>query len=142
MTIKYRDTREFESDCLRDLFLSVIWGSGRNPERLQCAIRNSDRVYSAWDGDRLVGLVNAFSDGALTAYIHYLLVHPEYQRQGIGKQLLTLMLDHYRNFHRMVLVSESDTIDFYRKCGFVVGEKAFPMYRTNDLETQEDRTNH
>jgi len=64
---------------LQDLFLSVQWSSGNYPDQLQIAMTNSHRVISAWNGDQLVGLINALSDGVMTAYFHYLLVHPDYQ---------------------------------------------------------------
>jgi hypothetical protein len=57
----------------------VGWSSGQYPEALAVAMRNSDRVVSAWGGEKLVGFMNALSDGAMTAYFHYLLVRPEYQ---------------------------------------------------------------
>ena len=60
-------------------FDSVGWLSAKYSQRLVNALAGSSTVFSAWDGDRLVGLANALDDGKLTAYIHYLLVDPEYQ---------------------------------------------------------------
>jgi len=54
--IKYSSTKEFDKAQLQDLFLSVQWSSGNYPDKLQIAIRNSDKVISAWDGGKLVGL--------------------------------------------------------------------------------------
>ncbi|WP_338049243.1 GNAT family N-acetyltransferase [Paenibacillus wynnii] len=48
------------------------------------AIEGSHSVVAAWDGDKLVGLVNALSDGVVTVYFHYMLIHPSYQGVGIG----------------------------------------------------------
>ena len=76
---------------LEELFLSVEWSSGHYPDKLEIAMRNYATVYTAWDGDRLIGLLSAMDDGVMTAYIHYLLVRPEYQGRGVGKQLL----EHY-----------------------------------------------
>jgi len=42
-------------------------------------MHNSTRVISAWDGDKLVGLVRALDDGETVAFLHYLLVDPAYQ---------------------------------------------------------------
>ena len=67
MTIEYRQTRDFTEEDLRRLFLSVGWESGRYLKRLVTAMRNSTHVISAWDGDRLIGLVRALDDGAATA---------------------------------------------------------------------------
>ena len=38
----------------------------------------SSTVFSAWDGDRLVGLVRVIDDTEMVAYMHYVLVDPEY----------------------------------------------------------------
>ena len=61
--IIYRDIHEFESDDLKDLFLSVGWSSGHFPDKLAIAMKNFETVYSAWDGDELVGLISAMDDG-------------------------------------------------------------------------------
>lgn len=39
-------------------------------------MRNSTHVISAWDGDRLIGLVRSLDDGATIAFLHYVLVDP------------------------------------------------------------------
>ena len=75
MEIKYKTIKEFNKIELEDLFLSVGWSSGKYPEQLVIAMKNSYSVVSAWDGDKLVGLINALSDGIMTAYFHYLLVN-------------------------------------------------------------------
>lgn len=40
---------------------------------------NSQTVLTAWDGERLVGLARVLDDSELVAFVHYVLVHPEYQ---------------------------------------------------------------
>lgn len=72
MSIMYTDTRSYISNDLQELFQSVGWLSANYPERLKKALDNSETVFSAWDGERLIGLVNAIDDSELTAYIHYL----------------------------------------------------------------------
>ncbi len=129
--IRYSDSKDFEQSHLQDLFLSVGWSSGGYPEALVVAMTNSDRVVSAWDGDRLVGLVNALSDGVMTAYFHWVLVRPEYQRKGIGQTLVKAMLDHYQGYARKVLVSYDSQIGFYERCGFKASDVSTPMFVTH-----------
>jgi GNAT superfamily N-acetyltransferase len=130
MEIQYANTKEFDKAQLQDLFLSVQWSSGNYPDQLQVAMRNSDKVISAWDGDQLVGLVNALSDGIMTAYFHYLLVRPEYQSKGIGEQLMSRMLNNYKDYARKVLIAYDKEIPFYQKCGFEIGQDKTPMFVT------------
>ena len=128
MPIAYRDTKEFTAAQLKDLFLSVGWESGKYPDRLQAAMRNCDRVASAWDGDMLAGLMTGISDQVMTAYFHYLLVRPEYQDHGIGKKLVEIMLEHYSGCMKKVLISYNSQIGFYERCGFHASNESTPMF--------------
>ena len=130
MEIRYHDTKEFETMELQELFLSIGWDSGNYREELQLALKNSHRVFSAWHEERLVGLINALSDGVMTAYFHYMLIHPQYRRLGIGKKLLGLMLEEYRAPAIRVLIAYEDVVDFYRKCGFRDGQGNTAMFLT------------
>lgn len=134
MAIHYQTTQFFELPQLQQLFLSVGWSSGDYPEKLLAAMANADRVISAWDGKLLVGLMHAISDGVMTAYFHYLLVHPRYQSQGVGKKLVAIMLDHYKDCACKVLISYDKEAQFYEKCGFCVGTDKTPLFVT-DLKT-------
>ena len=131
MAITYSMSKEFTSVQLRDLFLSVKWSSGNFPDKLRMAMLGSDKVISAWDGDRLIGLINSLSDGIMTAYFHYLLVQPEYHDMGIGKHLVETMVNEYRGFARIVLIAYDQEVGFYLKNGFVVGEGKTPMFITS-----------
>ena len=70
--ITYKNTHKFSKKELEDLFLSVEWSSGEYPEKLVIAMRNFNTVFSAWDGEDLVGLISVMDDGIMNAYIHYL----------------------------------------------------------------------
>ena len=97
MEIEYKQTKDFTADELQKLFLSVHWESGNYPEKLVRAMHNSTRVISAWDGDKLVGLVRALDDGETVAFLHYLLVDPAYQGQYIGDELMKRIMSFYQN---------------------------------------------
>lgn len=130
MAITYRDTHKFQKEELEDLFLSVEWSSGHFPDKLVVAMRNFETVYTAWDDDKLVGLICAMDDGIMTAYIHYLLVRPEYQGMGIGKELVEKMKVTYADYLRIVLVAYNDECGFYESCGFKRETESSPMFIT------------
>lgn len=119
MAIRYTAERDFTADDLRSLFLSVQWLSADYPERLEKAMKRCETVFTAWDGEKLVGLVNAIDDGELTAYVHYLLVDPAWQGQGIGGTLLRLVKEKYRDYLYIVLIAECpELVGFYEANGF------------------------
>ena len=129
--IEIRETHEFDAEQLADLFLSVEWSSGHFPDRLVEAMRNFEAVYAAWDGDDLVGLICAMDDGSMTAYVHYLLVRPEYQDKGIGKRLVECVKERYTDYLRIVVVAYDEEIGFYESCGFSKADHASPMFITD-----------
>lgn len=137
MPVTYSDKQDFCAAELEDLFRSVEWTSAKYPERLRQAMRDSSGVISAWDGDRLVGLINCLSDGTLTAYFHYLLIHPDYQGQGVGRELVLKMFDRYSNCIRKVLIADNSAVDFYKKLGFIVGTGTSAVF----LDADPDMTN-
>ena len=130
MIIDYREVQLFDKLQLQELFLSVKWSSGNYPVKLQTALKNSYTVISAWDGPNLVGLMNSLSDGEMTAYFQYLLVHPDYQAKGIGKILVARMLDKHKTCARKVLIAYDKEIAFYKSCGFSIGKDKTPMFIT------------
>ncbi len=127
MDVVYKDSKKFSKEDLEFLFNSVKWESGKYGKELVIAMQNSSRVFSAWANDKLVGLINAISDEILVVYIPYLLIHPNYQNRGIGRNLIKLIATEYKNYHIKYLLSESNTVEFYEKCGLSVVSDAYPM---------------
>lgn len=120
MTITYTDAREFSEHNLQELFLSVGWLSAKYPARLKKALDQCETVFTAWEQDKLVGLVNAIDDGELTAYVHYLCVDPAYQGRGIGKELLARIKKKYQSYLYLILIAENEPlIAYYKQHGFV-----------------------
>lgn len=123
MSITYTDKKEFSTSDLQQLFQSVNWMSANYPERLKKALDNCETVFTAWDNEQLVGLVNAIDDGELTAYVHYLCVNPDYQGQGIGGLLLDKIKEKYKDYLYIIVIAENEgLIKFYSQNGFQQGD--------------------
>jgi len=131
MEITYQDTKDFEPAQLQQLFLSVEWSSGHYPKRLADAMKNYGSVFSAWHEGQLVGLISSMDDGGMTAYIHYLLVNPDYQSLGIGKELVARTKRHYKDYLRVVLIAYDKEKAFYERCGFSAHADKLPMMITS-----------
>ena len=129
MKITYTASRvNITGKQLQRLFQSVKWKSARYPDQLLQAISGSHSVITAWDGHELVGLVNAISDGCMTAYFHYMLVDPAYQGQGIGRELMRQMLARYDAYETKVLIAYPEVIRFYESMGFKTEKGTVPLY--------------
>ncbi len=129
--IEYKDIHDFTSESLKDLFLSVDWSSGHFPEKLVIAMKNFKTVYSAWDGEKLVGMICAMDDGIMNAYVHYLLVNPAYHDQTIGRTLVEMTKEHYKDYLRIAVIAYDDEAHFYENCGFKKSNESSPMFITS-----------
>ena len=130
MNIAYKETHEFDKKELQRLFLSVEWSSGHFPDKLAAAMLNYETVLSAWDNDKLVGMICAMDDGVMNAYVHYLLVDPEYHGQKIGRTLVDKVKQKYKDYLRIAVIAYNEELHFYENCGFVKSTDASPMFIT------------
>ena len=130
--IKYTEEKTFTQDQVQELFKSVGWISAEYPQRLYKALMNSQTVITAWDGDRLVGLARVLDDSELVAFIHYVLVHPEYQGQKIAGNMVEYIRDKYKNYLYIEgMPEDSKNVAFYERHGFHVMEGGTPIQICN-----------
>lgn len=132
MNITYTDEKRFAKEDIQTLFLSVGWKSGEYPERLYKALHGSSTVLTAWDENKLVGLLRAIDDGEMLAYIHYVLVMPEYHGIGIAGTLLNRAKEKYKDYLYIELMpEESKNAAFYQRFGFETMQDGVAMVLAN-----------
>ena len=129
--ITYRDSHEFTPTELERLFLSVEWSSGHFPDKLVAAMRGFKTVFSAYDGDTLVGMICVMDDGVMNAYVHYLLVDPAHQGEGVGRRLVEMVKEKYKDYLRIAVIGYDAELSFYENCGFVKSKDASPLFITS-----------
>ncbi|MCD8161364.1 MAG: GNAT family N-acetyltransferase [Clostridiales bacterium] len=130
--ITYTEQKNFTAEQVQALFLSVGWVSGQYPTRLHKALMHSSTVITAWDGDTLVGLARVLDDSELVAYMHYVLVRPDYQHQGIANHMVELVREKYKHYlYLEIMPEESKNATFYQRFGFQVMEDGVAMQICN-----------
>ncbi len=108
------------------LYNDVGWSSyTKDIDSLIKSIKNSLKVISVWDNDLLVGLIRVVGDGHSIIYIQDILILQKYQNRGIGKRLIEIILDKYKNVRQKVLLTDKEEkkILFYKKVGFSMAEE-------------------
>jgi GNAT superfamily N-acetyltransferase len=111
-----------------EIYTANQWSSAEKPVALLAALRNSHCLVTARLAGKLVGLGNAISDGFLVVYFPHMLVHPQYQGQGIGRQMMGALLQRYAGFHQQMLTADGKAIEFYQSLGFVRAGNTAPMW--------------
>ena len=110
------------------LYRANAWSSSEKPQQLLAALRNSHALVTARVERRLVGLGNAISDGHLVVYFPHMLVHTEFQRQGVGRAMMRALMEKYAGFHQQMLTADGDAVEFYKSMGFVRAGRTEPMW--------------
>lgn len=107
------------ADMLSGFFAG--WPTPPSPETHLRILRNSHFVVLAVDrqAGRVVGFVNAVSDGTLSAYIPLLEVLPTHQGQGIGTALVERMLAQCAELYMVDTTCDAAVLPFYAKCGML-----------------------
>jgi len=102
---------------LRGFF--VGWPNPPSPEKQIEIFLASDHVVIAIDSSskRVVGFITAITDGILSAYIPLLEVLPEFQGRGIGRELVSRMLDKLGDLYMIDLMCDLNVREFYEKFG-------------------------
>jgi ribosomal protein S18 acetylase RimI-like enzyme len=115
------------------VYESVEWAAYTNDEsKLKRGLKNSHRVWGAYDDDDLIGILRTISDGETIVYLQDILVRPNRQRLGIGTQLMLKFLTEYEDFRQKVLLTDNTEAQrsFYESMGFtLVGENLNAFYR-------------
>ncbi len=130
--IAYKEIKRFPQEQIAELFASVEWETPEDTGMLVRALANSTRVISAWDGERLVGIIRSMDDDFWSANIDCLIVHRDYWGQGIGSSLVKRLSERLRHVKYVsVSPSERENIGFYEKLGFIAVEGSALLQITN-----------
>lgn len=112
------DVSELDAAQLAGFF--VGWPVAPTAEQHLAVLRGSYRVVVARDDDRdgrVVGFVNAVSDGVLTAFVPWLEVLPEYQGRGIGAELVGRLLARLEHLYSVDLTCDPELRGYYEQLG-------------------------
>ena len=133
--ITFKQYINYKQEEIIKLYLSVGWiNYTERPEMLKQAYSNSLYMIGAYDGDDLIGIIRVVGDGHSIIYIQDIIVLPDYQRRGIGKDLLERVLEKYVHVYQKILLTmnEEKTVKFYESVGFEadynLGLVAFGMF--------------
>ncbi len=109
---------------LQSLFnVAAFWAKDRDLADLATAIEFSEPVIGVWDRSSLIGFARATSDGVYRATIWDVVIHPDYQGQGLGRKLIETILSHPRleRVEKIYLMTTYGQ-EFYQRSGFQENE--------------------
>ena len=106
-----------------ELYLTTGWDSYKDTsvETIKKALQNSWFVQAVYDKNKLIGVGRLISDGFLQALLVDMIIHPEYQRKGIGTILLRKLIEYCHKYQIRILTlyAAPNKSKFYERQGFV-----------------------
>jgi len=127
MNVIYSDSDTIERAEVLELYEMLGWSSAKKPKQLINGLKESHSLITARVDGKLIGLANAISDGHLVVYYPHMAVHPDFQRQGIGSEIMKQLQEKYADFHQQQLTADGDAVKFYESLGFVRSGNTEPM---------------
>lgn len=120
MTVK---NNTLTPELFLELYQSVGWDApGLN--QIEVALKNSFATFCVYDGETPAGMARLLGDGGMSFYIKDFAVRPEYQGEGVGRQLMQAMESCIANHLEsgwavsVELISSKGREPFYEKFGF------------------------
>lgn len=124
--ITYRTDSQLDTTTFKDLIQRTTLRRRLNDDALlQRMLDNADFLYTAWDGDRVVGFTRGLTDYGDVTYVADLGIDQEYWHQGIGKQLLGLIDQQLGPNLHTVLVASKLAENYYEKMGYVKDPRGY-----------------
>lgn len=118
-----------------EVIIAVYDSSGINrptydKERIAKMYANSNLVVTAWDKNILVGISRSLTDFCFCCYLSDLAVRKEYQKHGIGKELISLTKETIGEQCMLLLLSAPTAMEYYPNVGFDKVNNGFIINRS------------
>ena len=133
MNIIYSSSDKISTDQAIDLYIRSTLGERRpihNRQAFENMYRHANLIISAWDGDKLVGISRSLTDFSYVAYLSDLAVDVQYQKQGIGKQLIEKTKSDLGPECMLVLLAAPKAIEYYEPLGFEKHPSAWTLKKS------------
>ncbi|MFC0996852.1 GNAT family N-acetyltransferase [Pasteurella multocida] len=120
--ITYKTNVPISVQQYTDLLKQTSLGERRpidKPEQIETMLKQTDVLVTAWHNDTLVGLARSVTDFAYCCYLSDLAVSEQWQKQGIGQQLILETEQALEPTCKIILLAAPQAVDYYPHIGFV-----------------------
>jgi predicted GNAT family N-acyltransferase len=107
---------------LHQLYQKEWWTKGRILSDVKIMLQNTDFIFALCEEDtnQLIAFARVLTDKVYKALILDVIVDPDYRSQGLGKEIMQMILDHpdLKYIKHFELYCLPELIPFYKKWGF------------------------
>lgn len=116
--------KNIDARAVIELWVLIGWGriTDYDLEKTKEALGNTSTLVLATKNDQLIGLARVLSDNVFHAVLAEVVVHPDYQKIGVGRQLVEKVKDEYKHTS-IYLDALHDNEKFFERVGFLNRDK-------------------
>ena len=133
--IDYKIEKDLSVEEFRSILICSTLGERRPvdyPERLQEMLRHGNLLITARDSGKLVGVSRSLTDFAFCTYLSDLAVDLNYQKMGIGKELIR-QTKLAAPQAKLILLAAPAATSYYPKIGMTQFEFCFLLDDVNKI---------
>lgn len=128
--IEYRQGPAPDPSVIAELYRrSPLYRPVDDVDRIAAMYAGANLILTAWHGGTLVGILRGWTDGAYDGYVCDLAVAPEYQKAGVGRELLRRTVTQNPRI-QWVLRASKIAADYYEHLGWQKIENGWLWPRT------------
>jgi len=131
----HSDFSNVNLDEMKEIYSSVGWKK-HTKEIIRQVFEASNVIALVTVNGRIIGFGRAMTDGVFNAAIYDVIVHPEFQKQGIARQIMEYLLNKLSNISCVHLISTSGNEDFYKKLGLKRIKTGMARYLNPNLASE------
>lgn len=136
MTFEWKSSTDgIDWEELSALYRAAPLGD-KKATHLQRVFSNSMFVCLVYEGTTLVATGRALADGGDCSYICDVAVHPSHQGTGLGKQVVSHLVEASRGHKKIILYAVPGKESFYRKFGFLRMKTAMAIFENQEQQLE------
>lgn len=136
MQIKFQIENDLSLDEFIDCLIDSTLGERRpvdNAERISKMLKHANLIVTARDKDLLVGVSRSITDFSYCTYLSDLAVKKNYQKLGIGKELIRITKLESGEA-KLILLSAPAAVEYYPKIGMTKHNYCYLLNDVNELK--------
>jgi len=104
-----------------------------DPDCVKAMLEHANLLCTAWDDQTLVGVARSVTDFAYCCYLSDLAVDADYQKRGIGRELIRLTQSQLGESAKVILLAAPKAEAYYPHIGFEAHRSAWILTAAGQL---------
>lgn len=134
--IKYQIENNLNVEEFTEVLIKSTLGERRpinEPDRIAKMLEHGNLIVTARHDSKLIGVARSLTDFLYCTYLSDLAIDEQYQKQGIGKELIRFTKRETPKA-KLILLAAPKAINYYPKIGMKQWEHCYFLDDVNDLK--------